>query len=202
MKYPGEHPPVVTLAALSGAGGSTIGPQVAERLGVRFLGRDEAPRTRSQRLCEGLGRLSTITGGAGGAMERLDTGDAATRRRTEGFLAEASRSGGVAVGQGGMVVLRAVPWALHVHVGGPIEARIEQWMALAAIDRDTAELRVQKEDSARISYVRRAYGVDGLDPDWYHLMLDSTVLSFDTCIEIIVTAALSRARDPRPSPPI
>jgi hypothetical protein len=33
-----------------------------------------------------------------------------------------SVSGGVALGRGGMVVLRDVPWALHVHLGGPPEA--------------------------------------------------------------------------------
>ena len=34
-----EHRPVVTIAALYGAAGSVIGPQVAERLGVAFLDR-------------------------------------------------------------------------------------------------------------------------------------------------------------------
>lgn len=33
------HAPVVTLAALYGAAGTVIGPQVAERLGVPFLDR-------------------------------------------------------------------------------------------------------------------------------------------------------------------
>jgi Cytidylate kinase-like family len=33
------HPSVVTLAALYGAGGTVVGPKVAERLGVRYLDR-------------------------------------------------------------------------------------------------------------------------------------------------------------------
>lgn len=34
MTTNGQHPPVVTLASLYGAGGSVVGPRVAERLGV------------------------------------------------------------------------------------------------------------------------------------------------------------------------
>ena len=39
MTTSGQHPPVVTLASLYGAGGSVVGPRVAERLGVPFLDR-------------------------------------------------------------------------------------------------------------------------------------------------------------------
>ncbi|HEX2048568.1 MAG TPA: cytidylate kinase family protein, partial [Acidimicrobiales bacterium] len=111
-------------------------------------------------------------------------------------------SGGVAVGRGGMVILRSVPWALHVYLGGPQDARVAQRMALEGIDRATAEARQEAEDRARVSYVSLVYGVDGRDPAWYHLMLDSTALDVDTCVELIVTAARARSRHPRPSPPI
>jgi hypothetical protein len=215
--------PVVTVAALYGAAGSVIGSRVAERLGVPFLDRAipegaarragvsdaavvdvdvQRPRTGLDRLNAGLERLSTITGGVGGTYERLDADERDVRSRIEGFLAEASRSGGVAMGRGGMLILRSVPWALHVHLGGPSESRIAQQMTLEGIDRDTARARQQAEDRARVAYVRRAYGVDGGDPDLYHLMLDATAVDLDTCVEVIVTAAVARTRDPRPSPPI
>jgi Cytidylate kinase-like family len=76
-----EPKPVVTLAALYGAGGSVVGPRVAERLGVPFLDRaipeavaartglsksavasvDEAPRRGMDRLLSSLGRASVPT---------------------------------------------------------------------------------------------------------------------------------------------
>ena len=76
-----QHLPVVTLASLYGAGGSVIGPRVAERLGVPFLDRaipeavarqaglpedavadvDEQPRTATKRLVAALGRTSTVS---------------------------------------------------------------------------------------------------------------------------------------------
>lgn len=213
-----EHAPVVTLAALYGAGGSAVGPRVAEQLGVPFLDRslpgaagassqavadvDEEPRTRVERLTAGLGRLSTVTGGVGGSHERLDADEGDVRRRFEAFLAEASRSGGVAVGRGGMVILRSVPWALHVHLSGPKASRVAQGMALEGVDRATAEAHQRAEDRARASYVQRIYGVDGSDPALYHLVLDATALDLDACVELIVAAARSRARHPHPSPPM
>ncbi len=217
-----EHPPVVTIAALYGAAGSVIAPKVAEQLGVPFLDRaipetvakrtglpesaveevDEAPRSGIRRLTASLGRASTISGATGGSIELLDAEVRSIRGQIEEFLARASISGGVAVGRGGMVILRSVPWALHVHLGGPREARVAQRMALEGIDRATAEARQKAEDRARMSYVSRVYGVDGGDPALYHLMLDSTALHVDTCVELIVTAARARTRHPRPSPPI
>lgn len=40
--------PLVTIAALYGAGGSVIGPRVAARLGVAYMGRD-IPQMAAQR---------------------------------------------------------------------------------------------------------------------------------------------------------
>lgn len=217
-----HHPPVVTLAALYGAAGSVIGPRVAEELGVPFLDReiaeaaaarsglsqttrsdvDDAPRSTMDRIAASLGRASTMSGASGGSVEHLDVQEHAVRRHVEDFLARATTSGGVAMGRGGMVVLRTVAWALHVYLGGPREGRIEQRMAIEGIDRPTAEERQRDEDGSRIAYVRRAYGVDGRDPVWYHLMLDSTAIDVDTCVDLIVTAARARTHHPKPSPPI
>ena len=217
--YPARHRPVVTIAALYGAAGTVIGPRVAERLGVPFLDRsipaevaerrgvaenavegvDEQPRSRMEQLIESAGRAVTANI-ATGPVERLDLEERRLRGYIEEFLAESSRSGGVTLGRGGMVVLRLVPWALHVHLGGPRSARALQRMALEGIDRETAERRLEVTDRTRIDYVRRVYGVDGEDPSLYHLMLDSTALDLDTCVDLIVTAAEARVREPRPAP--
>jgi hypothetical protein len=216
----GDPKPVVTLSALYGAGGNIVGPRVAERLGVPFLGReipeavakrtglsrsavaagDEAPQTGRERLISRLGRASTVSGGAGGSADDLDLQERRLRGHIEEFLARAAVSGGVALGRGGMVVLRDVPSALHAYLRGPREARMRQGMAIEGIDRAAAERRQRAEDKARIEYVARAYGVDGEDPGMYHLVLDSTAFDLDACVELIVAASEARIRDPRPDP--
>jgi hypothetical protein len=215
------HPPVVTLASLYGAGGSLIGPRLAQQLGVPLLDReipdfvaertglsteavasvDQEPRGTIDRLVSSLGRASTISGGMSGSTEHLDLQERRLRGYIEEFLARSIVSGGVAVGRGGMVVLRSVPWALHVHLGGPRNARIEQRMAIEGIDRETARQRQEVEDRTRMSYVRRVYGVDGGDPSLYHVMLDSTALSVDACVEIVVAASRDRTQNPKRTEP-
>jgi cytidylate kinase len=222
MSDGGEHRPVVTLAALYGAGGAVVGRRVAERLGVPFLDRqipagaarrsglqeaavedvDEVPRSRIRRLADTLGRTAAPSAGTHGGADQLEVEERNIRGAIEGFLARASVSGGVALGRGGMVVLRSVPWALHVHLTGPREARIAQGMEIEQVDEATARDRQRSEDRARRSYVRRAYGVDGMDPALYHLIVDSTALGIDTCVDLIVMAASARVGNPRPSPPV
>jgi cytidylate kinase len=223
-----QRRPVVTVAALYGAGGSVVGPRVAQRLGVALLDReipedvarrtglseeavgevDEKPRSRVERLTEALGRASNLTGDATGSDERPDLQEHQIRGYIEDSMARLSASGGVAIGRGGMVVLADVPGALHVYLGGPRDARIEQRMALEGIDRETAERHQEAEDRARIRYVRDAYGVDGRDPSLYHLMIDSTAIDLDTCVDLIVTASRARtqqadaeSKDPKPGVP-
>lgn len=217
MGEPRHHRPVVTLAALYGAGGSVVGPRVAERLGVEFVDRgvpqavasetglseravaqlDQEPSSRLGRFAASMGRLSTVTGEGGGAMERLDLQESAVRRHIEEVLARSRETGGVVLGRGGMVVLRSVPWALHVHLRGPQGERVRQAASVLGIDVEIAAERQKPADHARVDYVSRVYGVDGEDPSLYHLVLDSTAVSLDVCVDIIVTAAKARIDDPR-----
>jgi cytidylate kinase len=202
----------VTIAALYGAGGTLVGPRVAERLGVQFLDRaiptsvatlagvseeavakiDENPRSGRDRLFGILGRGSPPTG-ASGQVERLDLEERRLRAEIEEFLRDATRSGGVVLGRGGAVVLAAVPQALHVYLGGDRKARTERVMELKGIERETAARLVKVNDRARREYVRTTYGVDGENPALYHLMIDAVSLGADACVELIVAGASARA---------
>jgi len=202
--------PVVTVAALYGAGGSVVGPRVAERLGVEFLDRaipasvarrmglpeaavasyDEQPRSRMGRLVESLARVPNPSGDE--SAERLDLDEDRMQAEIEEFLARASASGGVVLGRGGAVVLGSVPGALHVLLTGPREARVEQAMEIEDIDRETAEKRLGANDRARREYVRGRYGVDGDDPSLYHLVIDGTAFGVDACADLIATASRMR----------
>jgi cytidylate kinase len=217
MAEPGRHRPIVTLSALYGAGGSVVGPRVAERLGVEFLDRgipravaaqtglpeqavqdvEQAPGTWLGRVAANIGRLSTVTGGGGGSMEGLDLQDSEVRGHIEELIARSRETGGVVLGHGGMVVLRSVPWALHVYLRGPLEARVRQAASEYKVDDETAARRLKSTDRARMDYVGRAYGIDVTDPSLYHLVLDSTALTLDVCTELIVVAANARIVDPR-----
>jgi cytidylate kinase len=211
---PAAPPAVVTLAAVYGAVGSVIGPRVAERLGVAFLDRaipasvaeragvteeavdavDERAQSRIDRLTSTLARVANAATATGESVERVDFEERRLRAEIEEFLARASRSGGVVLGRGGAVVLRDVPGALHVYLGGRRQDRLERAMELEGIDRATAERRLRANDRARRDYVRDAYGVDGDDPGLYHVMLDATAYGVEECVDLIVAASHLRRR--------
>ena len=193
---------VVTISASYGAGGSWIGPQVAERLGCRFIDRaipvqvaerldvpvehahvhDEAAAPRFTRL---LARLPNTSG-----VVLPEATNAEFCRATERLLLEAADDGDVVVlGRAGAIVLRDRAGALHVRLDGPAEARVFQGMRVEDIDEEEARRRQRTSDRARIDYVKHFYRADPRDHRHYHLVLNSTVVPLPTCVDLIVTAA-------------
>jgi hypothetical protein len=211
--------PVVTLSASFGAGGSIIGPSVAEQLGVPFLDRAipvavaealAVPMAEvvahDERRTPGLGRLLASLARAAAAPDtafgsaptaaRASLGDQpeqAFRDQTERVIHQiADTTGGVILGRAAAIVLRNRPSALHVRLDGPPEARIQRAVGFEEIDVEEARKILGETDRAREAYVKHFYKCDARDACHYHLVLDSTALEFDTCAELIVTAARAR----------
>lgn len=204
---------LVSLSASYGAGGAVIGPAVAERLGVPFLDR-AIPVQVAEQLDVSLEVASAHDEEAseGGFLDRLLRGFMAAdisvpaplppetvtsedfRRATEEVLQRQAATGeGVILGRAGAVVLRDHPHVLRVRLDGPREARIAQAMALGERDRETAERALRQLDRAHADYMRQFYGADIDDPRLYHLVIDSTAIPIDDCVELIVLAARARA---------
>jgi cytidylate kinase len=193
---------VVTISAPYGAGGSWVGPEVAERLGWRFIDRaipvqvaerlavpvahaevhDEAAAPRFALL---LARLPNTSG----VVVPEPTTDTFCRE-TERLLVDAADAGDVVVlGRAAAIVLRDRADAVHVRLDGPEEARVAQAMRVEGIDKDEAKRRLRDSDRARMDYVKHFYRADPRDPRHYHLVLNSTALTLETCVALIVAAA-------------
>lgn len=206
-------PPVVTISAPYGTGGSTLGPDLAERLKVPFvdraipvsvsrrlsipledaIGQEEAPHDRLTRWAAYFAPAVQLFGGVA-IGEHVHHDPQAFREATEQALREHAASGAVILGRAGAIVLRDIPHAVHVRLSGSAERRLELGMRLTGTDRDTAEQEMRASDLARESYVRDWYRVDPADPSLYHLVIDSTQLPLDCCLEMIATAVRNRAR--------
>ncbi|HEY7622672.1 MAG TPA: cytidylate kinase-like family protein [Solirubrobacteraceae bacterium] len=203
---------VVTLSASYGAGGSQIGPRLAERLGLEFIDRaipttvaarlavpvddalahDEAAvRGVLERLLLRFAPAAQTFAGATPAPELVD--ERSYLRCTEDVIREAAARGAVILGRAGAIVLADAPDALHVRLDGPRERRLAQAMALEGVDRETAERHLRETDRARLAYVEQFYGSDQRDPALYHLVIDSTVFALDATVELIAVAAAARA---------
>src|SRR5690242_10234872 len=158
---------VVTLSSLYGTGDERIGRRLAERLGVVFVDReipafvaerlgvpeaaaamyDEQQRSTFERLIDSLARAPVPS--MGRPPERLELGERRYKMEVEQLLARTATSGGVILGRAAVVVLHAVPGALHVRLVGPLAARVRRVMESENIDEQTAEHRVRNHDRAR-----------------------------------------------------
>jgi cytidylate kinase len=205
---------VVTVSATFGAGGSVIGPAVAERLGTPFVDRaipytvaaeigctleealehDDRTEHGLGRLLSSAARLPNIT--LGGMDSYLPVRNVVPAEefllRTEKVIREiAETGGGVILGRASQLVLAGHPAALHVRLDGPRRRRLANVRESMDLSVPEAERLLDDNDRARNAYVRHFYRADPADPALYDLVIDSTRLAAAACADIIVTAALA-----------
>ena len=197
-------PSVVTLFESYGAGASSVGPRVAQALGVPFhqqaFSSEEIERGASEPENEGM--LSGVFGAMGGSYAALgaEGHDVANTQRDRYELVmqntrevrEDAAQGGVITGRNGALILADWPGALHVLLDGPLEQRIERAAAEGGIDLDRAARRQKREDQVRSDMSIQLYGWDPRDPTRYHLTVNTGLLDLDSCVDIIVHAARVR----------
>ena len=202
---------LVTISAAYGAGGSVVGPALAQRLGVPFLQRvttnegdaadgdpcaealtpDEASSTPVHRLLASFTHASPVGSTQSPLPSHWDEQD--LRANAEAGIRRLAASGeGVILGRAGAVVL-GKNVGFHVRLDGPPERRIAQGAVIENVGEDEAKARLQTADKARTTYVRRLYRVDPADTAHYHLVVDSTAIPLETVTEIILQAMSARA---------
>jgi len=211
LEEPG--PLVVAISASFGAGGSLIGPRLAERLGLPFvdraipaavaaalaipleeaLGHDDRSSHGVVRVLAKMSRATSLYG-----IQLLDSSEAADdeellKQATELVLWQvAATTGGVVLGRASSIVLAEYPNALRVRLDGPLDARIAQAMAHDHLDEAEARKRQSESDRARDAYVRHLYGTEMTDPSHFDLYVDSTAIDIDTCVDLLETSARRR----------
>jgi cytidylate kinase len=204
---------VVTISATFGAGGSVIGPMVAERMSVPFVDRAipytvaaeigcslEEALAHDDRTAHGLGRIladaAHLPNVALGGMdiylpERGVVPEEEFVLRTEKVIREIAEHGGVVLGRAARMVLADDPSALHVRLDGPRARRLARAQEMMDLPAEEARSLLEDNDRARTAYVKHFYRADPADPALYDLVIDSTRLTAAACADIIVTAALA-----------
>jgi len=199
---------VITVSSSFGSGGSVVASRLADRLGWSLHNRaipeevasrlsvpldaavahDEASDTRIGQL---LARFSVHLASQAPGIIPPETflDPAAFRENSESIIRRIADAGNtVIVGRAGAIALHGFPGALHVRFDGSRESRILQAAAALGLTTDEAAKRLATTDRARSLYVKQFYGRDWADPSLYHMVLDSTELSLDSCVEIVLAA--------------
>ncbi len=198
---------VITVSATYGAGGSIIAPKLAEALGLPFFDRlihntdtqtaativeglteaerDQAPPTG---ILSSLANLTSVLGLPVPGAEAEPRGQ--LRKQVETSVQSIAKgSGGVILGRAAAVVLAGNPAAFNVRLSGPTERRLARAMSIEGATEAQARTRQTDTDKAWSKFVSRLFDKDPADPALYHLVLDSTVLPMQSCVDLIVAAA-------------
>lgn len=184
-----------------------MGPALAEELGVPFLDRAipfavsarldvdleaaerhdmQVPGSRLERVLRGF--IGQDVGAPVPITPELTIDDDFRQATEEVLLAQAATGEGVILGRAAAIVLRDRPQVLRARLHGPPAQRAAQAARLECIELSEAERQVGQLDRAHAEYVKRFYGADVEDPALYDLVLDSTAIALDTCVELLVIA--------------
>jgi cytidylate kinase len=198
---------IITIARQLGAGGGQVAVRLAETLGWRLLDRalveriaeemqaaPEAVELHNERVESFVERLGQYL--SEGFPEVLqvpsrppvspDRTARAARRVVETVAAEGPA---VIVGHGAQCILQGRSDALHVLLHAPRSHRVRIAAQRFGVGEEEADARVRDADSNRSRYVREHFGREWLDPELYHLSIDTARFGTEGSASIIERVA-------------
>jgi cytidylate kinase len=209
--------PVITIGRQFGAGGSTVGQMLADRLHTDLLesriidevahrlqlpkeeveAEDESAGSLLSRLLVALGSASSeplippeVTAWSPPNADPAFDTRKAVLQITQHVLREAARAGNVViVGRGGAYLLSDFPSALHVFLRADTAVRAKTVMERFKItSEDEARRRIKQTDENWTEYIKQVYGHDRNLAGHYDMVLDTGRLGYEKTVKVILTA--------------
>lgn len=109
------------------------------------------------------------------------------------ILAIAARDNVLIVGQGGQALLQGHPGACHVLFVAPLEVRVANVAKWHGLSMREARRRVRGTDESRADFLARYYGIRWLDPQLYHLVINTGLVSTGDAEALLTRAATGAA---------
>jgi len=91
-------------------------------------------------------------------------------------------------GRGSQFILKNYPNTTHILLVAPLELRIKRIMLEMQLTEDAAKKEIAKSDSSHREFIRRYFKADLEDAVNYDLVINTGRFSYETAVEIIVTA--------------
>jgi CMP/dCMP kinase len=210
---PPEGCVVVTISRQFGSGGAEVGHILAQESGLSYVDHeiiDEVARrlgVNAEQVAHQDEQTSSTVGHILEAMQLsnpfvinystlFEQNKRATQSNEEAYfyltqkvIMELATEGNVVIiGRGSQFLLRNVPRTLHIYIFAPLDRRIENVMQHSQLDRkQTADL-IEQRDHEHDMFLRHYYGNDGSDHSLYHLLINTSLFSFETAANLILQA--------------
>ena len=179
---------VITVSRQLGSLGTTLGRQVAARLGYRLVQRE---------LINQAAKLGGVPDMALAAIDELglfgiepdeDQQRAYLEAVQEVIDMLAIEDNVVIVGRAGQAILQHDPNVLHLRVIAPMETRIQRIIKAHHVSEQAARAQIEDSDRFRARYLKRFYHIQWDDPSLYHLVINTGKISLETSAEVVCTA--------------
>jgi cytidylate kinase len=180
---------VITLSRELGSRGDDVAIGVAERLGLRLVGREIINRAAAD---AGAGEVALAELDELGLLGVKPSADSLRRYQekvVEIIQALVAEGDVLLVGRGGQVVLGGRRDVLHVRITAPVNARCAAVQARCGVSAEAAAARVAASDSARAGYHRRHFNAAWDDESLYDVILNMSRLTAPMAVDIICSAA-------------
>ncbi len=190
---------IVTISREFGSGGRSIGRVVAEKLGYQFYDQELILEVAKE---SGLAKeivaeyeeyathknsfLYAIAMSNGGSIYGgMSFANQIQIAQTKVINSLAEKGNCVIVGRGGDYILRDRKDCLHVFIHADMKFRAERIVRLYGETNKAPEERLRDKDAKRKVYYKSFTMRDWGVCQNYHISLDSSVIGFDHCVDII-----------------
>jgi cytidylate kinase len=205
--------PVITISRTFGSGGSEIAEAVSRHLGWTLLDNafvdrvaaglhttpaqvqalEERPPSLFERIADTLAYGSQELLSALLPSSALPPTEERLMDVTRRVIEEAAGRGPVVlVGRGAQMRLQDRTDALHVLCAAPRDAAAARIAAREGVSVEEACRRVDEVNAQRTQFIRRHYHREWLNPDAYHLCINTAWLGIDEAVRLILDQAARR----------
>jgi cytidylate kinase len=190
---------IVTISRECGSGGEEIGKAVARKLKYEFVYRSTIYREIEKHGEQWLKWGTELDEHAPSIWERFDRSFAGYVALVEHCIYEVALKNNVVIlGRGGNWLLQEIPHALRVRIIAPMEDRIRLVGEREGVNREAAEKILKFSDHERSIFLKRAFHRDWTHVEDYDLILNTSHLSYDEVVKLIIDEIPARDKQATP----
>ena len=183
---------IITISREMGSGGIPIVHQAAEELGYTLVNGDTIKSMASDYDLTAEA-LQQVDEKPPAFVEQLDRQIELNMNRIQLIVLEQALKGDVVIyGRGGQDLLPGIANVFRVRVIAPFEERVERWAEREWIDPDLARSLVRKSDMQRAGFIKYYYDRNWSNPIDYDMIINTSRLSNDTAVQMIVNGVKDR----------
>jgi len=182
---------IITISRQLGAGGSEVSRKLGEHLGLEVWDK-ELLHQESQMTGIPEPALGHIDEKAPGFRERLTMmkSSEAYFHALETLMHDLGARGNcIIVGRGGNMFLKDQPGAFHVRLIAEMPSRIRRVMERRWVNEGPAREIITQSDYQRALFYRHYFGTGWDDPLHYHLVLNTSKITFEESAALIAHIA-------------